>query len=109
MTFSVHGLPVARGIAIGRAVLVASSRMDVAHYFVNASQVQDEIGRVRHARNAVHIQIAGSPGRHEPRAGEINYAGFFRAVDAAGFRGWVGAEYTPLTSTEAGLRWLRSA
>ena len=53
MTFSVHGLPVARGIAIGRAVLVASSRMDVAHYFVNASQVQDEIGRVRHARNAV--------------------------------------------------------
>jgi hydroxypyruvate isomerase len=63
----------------------------------------------RHARNAVHIQIAGSPGRHEPRAGEINYAGFFRAVDAAGFRGWVGAEYTPLTSTEAGLRWLRSA
>jgi len=53
MTFSVHGLPVARGIAIGRAVLVASSRMDVAHYFVDASQVQAEIGRVRNARNAV--------------------------------------------------------
>ena len=53
MTFSVHGLPVARGIAIGRAVLVASSRMDVAHYFVDASQVQAEIGRVRSARNAV--------------------------------------------------------
>ncbi|RCW80022.1 hydroxypyruvate isomerase family protein [Paracoccus lutimaris] len=63
----------------------------------------------RHARNTHHIQIAGCPGRHEPRAGEINYAGFFRAVDAAGFRGWVGAEYTPRTSTEAGLRWLRSA
>ena len=63
----------------------------------------------RHARNVHHIQIAGCPGRHEPRAGEINYAGFFRAVDAAGFRGWVGAEYTPRTSTEAGLRWLRSA
>ena len=53
MTFSVHGLPVARGIAIGRAVLVASSRMDVAHYFVDAGQVQAEIGRVRSARNAV--------------------------------------------------------
>ena len=63
----------------------------------------------RHARNVHHIQIAGCPGRHEPRAGEINYAGFFRAVDAAGYRGWVGAEYTPRTSTEAGLRWLRSA
>ena len=34
MTFAVHGLPVARGIAIGRAVLVVSSRIDVAHYFI---------------------------------------------------------------------------
>ena len=34
MTFSVPGLAVARGIAIGRAVLVGSSRMEVAHYFI---------------------------------------------------------------------------
>ena len=34
MTFSIHGLPVARGIAIGRAVLVASSRVEVTHYFI---------------------------------------------------------------------------
>ena len=54
-----------------------------------------------------HIQIAGAPGRHEPRIGEIDYADFFRRVDAAGYRGWVSAEYTPLTTTEAGLRWLR--
>ena len=53
MTFSVHGLAVARGIAIGRAVLVASSRMDVAHYFVEPGQVADEIERVRRGRNAV--------------------------------------------------------
>ncbi len=53
MTFSVHGLAVARGIAIGRAVLMASSRVDVAHYFIDASQVEDEIGRVRAGRNAV--------------------------------------------------------
>ena len=43
MTFSIHGLAVARGIAIGRAVLVASSRVDVAHYFVEPSQVEGEI------------------------------------------------------------------
>ena len=60
MTFSVHGLPVARGIAIGRAVLVASSRMDVAHYFVDASQVQAEIGRVRSARHAVAAAECGA-------------------------------------------------
>lgn len=53
MTFSIHGLAVARGIAIGRAVLVASSRVDVAHYFIQPDQVGAEIGRLRKARNAV--------------------------------------------------------
>ncbi len=53
MTFSIHGLPVSRGIAIGRAVLVASSRVDVVHYFIDADQVAAEIVRVRNGRNAV--------------------------------------------------------
>ncbi|MDZ7864688.1 phosphoenolpyruvate--protein phosphotransferase [Acidovorax sp.] len=53
MTFAVHGLAVARGIAIGRAVLVASSRVDVAHYFIQPEQVPAEIERVRQGRNAV--------------------------------------------------------
>jgi phosphotransferase system enzyme I (PtsI) len=57
MTFSIHGLPVARGIAIGRAVLVASSRMDVSHYFVKPEQVEAEIDRVRMGRNAVVDEI----------------------------------------------------
>ena len=57
MTFSIHGLPVARGIAIGRAVLVASSRVDVAHYFVEPHQVESEIDRVRVGRNAVVDEI----------------------------------------------------
>ena len=53
MTFSIHGLAVARGIAIGRAVLVASSRVDVAHYFIQPEQVEAEIVRLRLARDAV--------------------------------------------------------
>lgn len=57
MTFSVHGLAVSRGIAIGRAVLVASSRTDVAHYLVEAASVESEITRVRNARNAVAEEI----------------------------------------------------
>jgi phosphotransferase system enzyme I (PtsI) len=57
MTFAVHGLPVARGIAIGRAVLVASSRIDVAHYFVEPEKVTAEIGRLRDARDAVTEEI----------------------------------------------------
>jgi len=58
MTFSVHGLAVSRGIAIGRAVLVASSRADVAHYFVETTDVQSEIQRVRDARNTVVEEIS---------------------------------------------------
>ena len=58
MTFSVHGLAVSRGIAIGRAVLVASSRADVAHYFVDADKTDLEIARVRTARNAVVEEIS---------------------------------------------------
>lgn len=57
MTFSLHGQAVSRGIAIGRAVLVASSRMDVAHYFVAPEQVAAEIERLRLARDAVVAEL----------------------------------------------------
>ena len=57
MTFSIHGLAVARGIAIGRAVLVTSSRVDVAHYFITPAQVAAEIDRLRHGRNLVVEEI----------------------------------------------------
>jgi phosphotransferase system enzyme I (PtsI) len=57
MTFSIHGLPVARGIAIGRAVLVVSSRIDVAHYFIKPEEIETEIDRVRIARDAVAEEL----------------------------------------------------
>ena len=59
MTFSVHGLAVARGIAIGRAVLVASSRVDVAHYFIQHEQVSEELDRLTQAREAVLEELQG--------------------------------------------------
>jgi phosphotransferase system enzyme I (PtsI) len=58
MSFQVFGLPVSRGVAIGRAVLVASSRIDVAHYFVEESQVEQEIERLRSARDAVANELS---------------------------------------------------
>jgi phosphotransferase system enzyme I (PtsI) len=57
MTFAIHGLTVSRGIAIGRAVLVASSRVDVAHYFIKADEVDAEIDRVRAGRDVVIDEI----------------------------------------------------
>jgi phosphoenolpyruvate-protein phosphotransferase (PTS system enzyme I) len=53
VTFSIHGIAVSSGIAIGRAVMVASGRADVAHYFVDESQVSAELARVKDAKNTV--------------------------------------------------------
>ena len=58
MSIQVFGLPVSRGVAIGRAVLVASSRVDVAHYFVDPADVPSEIGRLRAARDEVAAELA---------------------------------------------------
>ena len=57
MSVQVFGLPVSRGVAIGRAVLVASSRVDVAHYFVEPEQVRDEITRLGVARDLVCAEL----------------------------------------------------
>ena len=57
MTFSIHGLAVARGIAIGRAVLVASSRVDVAHYFIKPDQIDGEIERLKRAKEVVYQEV----------------------------------------------------
>jgi phosphoenolpyruvate-protein phosphotransferase (PTS system enzyme I) len=57
MSFQVFGLPVSRGVAIGRAVLVASSRLDVAHYFIDAERVDAEVMRLRAARDAVANEL----------------------------------------------------
>ncbi|MEF7615507.1 phosphoenolpyruvate--protein phosphotransferase [Aquincola sp. MAHUQ-54] len=58
MSIQVFGLPVSRGVAIGRAVLVASSRIDVAHYFIDAARVDAEIERLRMARDEVAAELS---------------------------------------------------
>jgi phosphotransferase system enzyme I (PtsI) len=57
MSIQVFGVPVSRGVAIGRAVLVASSRVDVAHYFVPAQELGSEVQRLRSARDAVASEL----------------------------------------------------
>lgn len=57
MSIQVFGLAISRGVAIGRAVLVTSGRVDVAHYFVAADQVEAEIGRLHDARDVVAAEF----------------------------------------------------
>ena len=54
-----------------------------------------------------HMQLADTPGRHEPGTGEINYPFLFQFVDKIGYKGWIGCEYRPAGNTEAGLGWLK--
>lgn len=55
-----------------------------------------------------HVQLADNPGRHEPGTGEINYRFLFEHLDRIGYKGWIGAEYKPKGTTEAGLGWLKT-
>ena len=55
-----------------------------------------------------HVQIAGVPQRAEPDRGEVNYPALLPAIYEAGYTGYVGAEYKPVSDTDSGLGW-RSA
>ena len=52
-----------------------------------------------------HYQIAGTPGRHEPDVGEINYPFLSDLIDELGYGGYIGCEYRPKGETRAGLCW----
>ena len=55
-----------------------------------------------------HIQVAAVPSRAEPDEGELDYRTVFAEIDRLGWPGFVGAEYRPRTTTDAGLGWLRT-
>ena len=63
----------------------------------------------KHLARIGHIQVADNPGRHEPGTGEINYNFLFTHLERIGYKGWVGCEYKPAGTTEAGLGWLETA
>lgn len=54
-----------------------------------------------------HMQLADTPGRHEPGTGEINYPFLFGHLDRIGYQGWIGCEYRPAGDTVAGLGWAK--
>ncbi|MGH6821103.1 MAG: 2-oxo-tetronate isomerase [Methylocella sp.] len=54
-----------------------------------------------------HMQLADTPGRHEPGTGEINYSFLLPFIDRIGYQGWIGCEYKPAGKTVDGLGWAR--
>ena len=112
MTFAIHGLAVSRGIAIGRAVVVAASRVEVRHYFIDANQVEAELDRARKARAAVVDELQrlvsdlpeDAPGELAALL-EVHLMLLQDEVLAAGVRHWVAerlynAEWALMTQLE---------
>ena len=54
-----------------------------------------------------HMQLADTPGRHEPGTGEINYSVVLNAIDNLGYKEWIGCEYRPQIDTISGLNWIK--
>ena len=57
MPFTLHGIPVSRGIAIGRAYLIAPAALDVDHYLIEHERIDDEIVRFRSALAVVEQEL----------------------------------------------------
>ncbi len=92
---------------IGRA---ASDNLYLQADIYHMQVMQGDLARRLEAAmpRIAHIQIADNPGRHEPGTGEINFAFLLPLIDRLGYRGWVGCEYRPATTVEAGLGWMEA-
>ena len=76
---------------------------DVYHVQIGEGDIITRLRR--HFPMIGHIQIAAVPTREEPDVGEVNYRAILQEIDALGWKGYVGCEYKPRTTTEAGLGW----
>jgi hydroxypyruvate isomerase len=87
---------------------IDSDNVFLQYDIYHAQRMEGELAATmeKHLARIAHIQLADNPGRHEPGTGEINYGFLFRHIDRIGYDGWIGCEYKPATTTEAGLGWL---
>ena len=56
-SFTLHGIPVSRGIAIGRAQILAPAALDVKHYLIAEEHVEAEVVRLQSALATVHREL----------------------------------------------------
>lgn len=80
-------------------------QFDIYH----AARENEDILKVLHeSLNKIgHIQIADSPGRHQPGTGKISYKAFFSALEKAGYSHSIAMEYVPDPDTFTSLEWIK--
>ncbi len=80
---------------------------DLFHLANNGDDVAAAIAT--YADITAHVQIADCPGRGEPGSGELDLENLLGDLASRGYDGWVGLEYKPTSTTDAGLAWLPRA
>ena len=88
---------------------VGADNAFVQYDIYHAQRMEGELAATmeKHLPRIGHIQLADNPGRNEPGTGEINYPFLLAHLDRIGYDGWIGCEYKPAQTTEAGLGWYR--
>lgn len=110
-TFDIPGFYLNRTVqAAGLLVEVGADNAYIQYDIYHAQRMEGELAATieKYLPRIGHIQLADNPGRNEPGTGEINYPFLFAHLDRIGYQGWIGCEYKPAASTEAGLGWRQS-
>ena len=108
-TFDIPGFYLSRTAqAIEIMEEVGADNLYLQYDIYHAQRMEGELANTiqKYLPRIAHIQLADNPGRNEPGTGEINYRYLFAYLDRIGYKGWIGCEYKPATTTEAGLVWL---
>lgn len=86
---------------------VGSDNLFIQYDIYHMQVMEGDIARTlqKHLDRIAHVQLADNPGRNEPGTGEINYPFLFRCLDRIGYRGWIGCEYKPTTTTAESFGW----
>jgi phosphoenolpyruvate-protein phosphotransferase (PTS system enzyme I) len=75
MSFTIHGIGVSGGIAIGRAHLLTNTRLEVEHYDIAPTEVDGEMARFDNAIATARTELAGLA-QHIPENAPPEFAGF---------------------------------
>ena len=75
MSFTIHGIGVSGGIAIGHAQLVSHAQLEVAHYNISKSRIADEQARFDAALVTARAELAGL-GQHIPAGAPAEFEAF---------------------------------
>ena len=57
MTFALHGIPVSKGIAIGKAVLISRAALEVSHHLVETGKEEAEAQKLLEAFDQVRLEL----------------------------------------------------